>query len=91
MSFAACITVVLAIFVWSGAVIWSLWRAAWIRGALIGVASVTALLFSSRAVAGAQPVAYGITLGLSLFLGSAMVVMGIIAHTIRALARLESE
>jgi hypothetical protein len=76
-----------AILIWSGAVIWAAWRAAWITGAIAGVALVIGLLVGSEKLSGPQPVAYGITLGASLFFGGAMVVMGVIAHVVRALAR----
>lgn len=84
------ITVVLAILIWGGVVIWSAWRAAWLRGAAMGVTSIVALLMASAKAVEAQPVAYGITLGLSLFLGAAMVVMGAIAHAVRMLSQIDS-
>ena len=89
MPIAMLATVVLAIFLWGGVLIWSVWRAAWLRGAVTGVALIVALLVSSADFTGPQPAAYGITFGLSLFLGAAMVVMGLIALAVRALARID--
>lgn len=91
MSLAILTTVLLAILLWGVVLIWAVWRAAWLRGAITGVSIITVLLVASTNLVGAQPVAYGITLGLSLFLGAAMVVMGVIAHAVRALARIESK
>ncbi|WP_295563363.1 hypothetical protein [uncultured Sphingomonas sp.] len=89
MPIAMLTTVGLAIFVWGGVLIWSLWRAAWLRGAVVGIVLIVTLLVGSAQVAGPEPVAYGITFALSLFLGAGMVVMGVIAHAIRALARVD--
>jgi len=67
-------------------VIWSAWRARWIVGGLLLVATATLYLLAVRMVAGADPLVHGLILGVSLFLAGAMIVMGVIAWTVTSLA-----
>lgn len=91
MLIAMWITVLLAMMIWSGVMIWSAWRAAWLRGAAAGVTAIITLLVVSTRALGAHPIAYGLTLGLSLYFGGAMAVMGLIAYGVRMIARLDGE
>ncbi|WP_203308333.1 MULTISPECIES: hypothetical protein [Sphingomonas] len=85
------ITVLLAMMIWGGVMIWSAWRAAWLRGAAGGITAIVTLLIVSAAAFGAHPIAYGITLALTLFFGGAMVIMGLIAYGVRMIVRLDGE
>ena len=81
----AAAVVLIAATGWFAIVIWSAWRARWLLGSLIGVGFVTVLVLLAQRVAGPQPVAYGLLLAMSLFLGAALFIVGLI-HAAVALA-----
>ena len=72
-------------------VIWSAWQARWIVGGTLLVAAETLHLLVVRMIAGPNPLVHGLILGVAMFLGSALIVMGAIAWTIFKLAAREEQ
>ncbi|MBI0475639.1 hypothetical protein D9601_09775 [Sphingomonas sp. MA1305] len=71
---------------WSAAIVWALWRARWIGGAVSELSAAVVIILVARSLGPPQPVAYGLALGLSIFLAAVMTMMGVIAAIMRWLA-----
>lgn len=71
---------------WSIAIVWALWRARWIAGAMSELGAVLVVILAAQALGPPQPFADGLALGLSIFLAAVMTMMGLIAAIMRRLA-----
>ena len=79
----------IVIALWSAALVWSLWRGRWLMPTFAALAGVLATVVAAQALGGRWPLFYGVMLGVSLFLAGVMIVMGLIAIGVAALARRE--
>lgn len=75
MTTAVCL---LAVAGWFAIVIWAAWQGRWLSGSIAGVAFVALLLTGARLLTGPQPRAYGPVLGVTLFLGAALFLVGLV-------------